>query len=153
MADVNELKDRLVKRFDFLGEKAKAPRARRLFVEPPADKFREVFEYAVKELGFDHLSTITGMDHKDALGAVYHLAHPDGTLLNVHLKVSRESPVIRSVNDLFPGSANYERELVDLLGFTVEGVPPGNRYPLPDDWPVGQHPLRKDWKPAPTPAA
>ena len=27
----------------------------------------------------------------------------------------------------------------------VQGLPPGNRYPLPDDWPQGQYPLRKDW--------
>jgi Ni,Fe-hydrogenase III component G len=125
----------------------------RVFAEPPAEKFRAVLEFAVKEIGFDHVVTITGMDHKDTLGAIYHLAHPDGTLFNLHLKVSRDNPVIQTVTDLFPGSANYERELVDLLGFKVEGVPPGKRYPLPDDWPDGQHPLRKDWKPStPTPA-
>jgi Ni,Fe-hydrogenase III component G len=29
----------------------------------------------------------------------------------------------------------------------VEGLPAGNRYPLTDDWPADQFPLRKDWKP------
>jgi membrane-bound hydrogenase subunit beta len=33
-----------------------------------------------------------------------------------------------------------------MFGIEVEGVPPGRRYPLPDDWPEGQYPLRKDWK-------
>jgi Ni,Fe-hydrogenase III component G len=30
----------------------------------------------------------------------------------------------------------------------VTGLPEGSRYPLPDNWPEGQYPLRKDWKPA-----
>jgi Ni,Fe-hydrogenase III component G len=37
---------------------------------------------------------------------------------------------------------------VDLLGIQVQGLPTGNRYPLPDDWPANQYPLRKDWQPA-----
>jgi Ni,Fe-hydrogenase III component G len=32
-----------------------------------------------------------------------------------------------------------------MLGVNVEGLPEGKRYPLPDDWPDGQYPLRKDW--------
>lgn len=152
MGDVAQIKASLTGKFEFLAEKVNAPRAKRLFVEAPLDKFRDVLEYAVKELGFTHLVTITGMDHRDALGAIYHLSQPDGTLLNLSLRVSRDAPVISSVTDLFPGGANYERELVDLFGFTVEGVPPGKRYPLPDDWPSDQHPLRKDWKPT-APAA
>ena len=32
-----------------------------------------------------------------------------------------------------------------MLGIKVEGLVPGRRYPLPDDWPKGQYPLRKDW--------
>ena len=50
------------------------------------------------------------------------------------------------MSDRFPAAHIYERELVDLLGAKVEGLPPGNRYPLPDDWPEVQYPLRKDWK-------
>jgi len=36
---------------------------------------------------------------------------------------------------------------MDLFGAKVEGLPEGPRYPLPDDWPKNQFPLRKDWKP------
>jgi Ni,Fe-hydrogenase III component G len=37
---------------------------------------------------------------------------------------------------------------MDLLGIKVEGLPEGRRYPLPDNWPQGQYPLRKDWDPS-----
>ena len=32
-----------------------------------------------------------------------------------------------------------------MFGIKVEGLPEGERYPLPDGWPEGQYPLRKDW--------
>ena len=47
---------------------------------------------------------------------------------------------------MFPGAEPYERELADMFGIKIDGLKPGRRYPLPDDFPADQHPLRKDWK-------
>jgi Ni,Fe-hydrogenase III component G len=142
-------------RFPALVGHIKAPRARRVFVDAPADIFRFVVDYACDVLGFDRLVTITGMDEREAFAALYSFGHPDGCLLNLRLRVPREAPRLGTLTDRFPGGTNYERELVDLLGFEVEGLPPGRRYPLPDDWPLDEKPLRKDWKPggASAPAA
>jgi NADH:ubiquinone oxidoreductase subunit C len=148
MADTAQLKERLEAQFDFLAGKVAAPLPRRLYAEVPADRFREVLTFARQELGFDHLCTITGLDEKETLAAVYHLAGSHGTVFNLKTRVPKDKPVIQSVTDVFPGGANYERELDDLLGFVVEGLPLGKRYPMPDDWPKDQKPLRKDWKPA-----
>ncbi len=94
---------------------------------------------------FSILCTITGLDLGDKLGVIYHLARVDGTVLNLSTSVSKEEPVIQSVTPYFPAADAYEREMVDLLGMQVQGLPPGYRYPLPDGWPEGQYPLRKDW--------
>jgi Ni,Fe-hydrogenase III component G len=32
-----------------------------------------------------------------------------------------------------------------MLGITITGTPNPDRLFLPDDWPVGVHPLRKDF--------
>ena len=88
---------------------------------------------------------ITGLDLGERLGLIYHLARESGVTLNLETSVPKENPVVRSVIEAFPAAECYERELVDLLGFQVEGLPVGSRYPLPDSWPVGQYPLRKDW--------
>ena len=61
--------------------------------------------------------------------------------------VPKDEPVLQTVTGYFPAAELYEREMVDLLGMQVQGLPPGTRYPLPDGWPAGQYPLRKDWKP------
>lgn len=149
MADATPVAAALEARFPALAGKVAAPRARRAFAEAPAEAFGEVLAFAVAELGFDRLCALTGLDDRTALAALYSLGRADGTVLSIRIQVPRDRPVLRSVTDRFPGAANYERELVDLLGFEVEGLPPGKRYPLPDDWPVDQKPLRKDWKPAP----
>ena len=67
-------------------------------------------------------------------------------ILNLKTGVPKENPVLKTIIGYFRGAEIYERELVDLLGVKVEGLPEGKRYPLPDDWPLDQHPLRKDWK-------
>lgn len=149
MAEPVALPAALQARFPALAGRITAPRGRRVFAEVPAEAFREVLDFACAELGFDQLITITGLDAKESLAALYSLSRADGTVLSLRLTVPRDRPVIRSVTDRFPGGENYERELSDLLGFEVEGLPPGRRYPLPDDWPLDQKPLRKDWKPAP----
>lgn len=52
-----------------------------------------------------------------------------------------------AVTDLFPALALHERELVNLFGAVVEGLPGDSSFPLPDGWPEGSYPMRKDWNP------
>jgi Ni,Fe-hydrogenase III component G len=135
----------LVAAFPFLEGKIRVQRERRLWAEVELARFREVFDHAVDRLGFAIMCIITGLDEGEELGFLYHVANESGTILCLHAKAPKADPVIRTVSDRFPSAHIYERELVDLLGARVEGLPPGNRYPLPDGWPEGQYPLRKDW--------
>jgi membrane-bound hydrogenase subunit beta len=140
------IQQQLCERFDCLQDKVRVPRVRRIFAHVPAADLPAVFEYAVRRLDFTVLSAITGLDEGPALGLIYHLAQENGIVLNLATSLPKDEPVLRTITPYFPAADAYERELVDLLGFQVEGLPPGNRYPLPDDWPAGQYPLRKDWK-------
>ena len=137
----------LIRQFNYLDGKVVIPRKRRIFVDVPLENFNEVISYGVKELKFAHLCSITGLDEGERLSAVYHWAQDNGIMMNIKVSVPKDKPVLKSISALFPSAEMYERELVDLLGFTVEGLPEGFRYPLPDHWPEGQFPLRKDWKP------
>jgi Ni,Fe-hydrogenase III component G len=149
MANEEGIKQELIKQFGFLEGKIVSPRPRRVFVEVGVDRFREVFEYAASRMRFSHLCTITGLDEGDHLSFIYHLAHDEGVLLNIKISVPKDRPVIKTVTPVFPGAEIYEREVMDLLGAKVEGLAPGSRYPMPDDFPADQFPLRKDWKPQP----
>jgi Ni,Fe-hydrogenase III component G len=146
MSDEQAIIAQLVQKFPFLDGKIRNPRQRRIFAEAPADKAREIFDYAVAQMGFTILCTITGLDLGENLGVIYHVSRTSGEVLNIQTAVPKAKPVLQTVTGTYPAADCYERELVDLLGFEVQGLPPGNRYPLPEGWPAGQYPLRKDWK-------
>ncbi len=146
MTAEEKIKQELTDRFGFAPDAVRVPRHRRIFLQVPQADFEKVFVFARDELKFRHLISITGLDEGKDLAFIYHLAQEGGIILNVKFTVDKERPVIKSVIRYFPGAEIYERELVDLFGARVEGLPEGNRYPLTDDWPAGQYPLRKDWK-------
>jgi len=153
MAEPPQVARALAERFPSLAAAVTAPRPRRVGCLVPPELLHQVIDHAVEALGFDRLCAITGHDERTALAASYALSRPDGTVLSLRTQVARDRPVLQTVTARFPGAANYERELEDLFGFEVEGLPPGQRYPLPDGWPLDQKPLRKDWVAPPKKAA
>jgi len=128
-------------------------RATRLWVDVDRGNFGQVFDFLVKGAGFSILCTITGLDLGEDLGLIYHLARDGGIMANVKTRVPK-TETFRTVTPYFPGAAIYESEVEDLLGARFDGKPEMPRYPLPEDWPQGDHPLLKDWKPKgePSPA-
>lgn len=137
----------LINKFRTLDGKCSIQRERRITAEVPCDIILDVMEYAKEKLSFTMLCAITGLDLGHELQVIYHMACDEGIVLNLKINVPKDNPVINSVTRLFCGASFYERELADMFGFNVLGTPPGRRYPLPDWWPSGQYPLRKDWKP------
>lgn len=139
------IKQGLIQQFDFLEGKCNVTRARRIFADVPLEHMLDVMTYAKTELGFGSLCTITSLDSGDNYEMVYHLAN-GGIMLNLKVLAPKANPVFPTVTGLYNGATMYELEAHNLLGLTVEGIPVGIKYPLPDDWPEGQYPLRKDWK-------
>jgi membrane-bound hydrogenase subunit beta len=142
-----DILNRLSERFCDLNVKEATVSRRRIFVEVPSQWFLELIRFAKEYLGFAHLSTITGLDEGDRFIVIYHLSKADGIVLNIKVPVPKDDPVIASVLPFYDGAIFYEREVEGLLGIRVQGLPEGRQYPLPDNWPKGQYPLRKDWKP------
>ena len=146
-----EKEEALVKKikgkFNFLEGECKVARIRRIWIEITKDKIMEFIKYMKNDLGFNFLCTITGLDCIEYYQVIYHFANDDGIIINLKLNVPKDNPKIESIIGIFEGSIFYERELKDMLGIEVIGLPQGRRYPLPDDWPIDQHPLRKEWKP------
>ncbi|MDD5044558.1 MAG: NADH-quinone oxidoreductase subunit C [Candidatus Omnitrophica bacterium] len=143
--DEQAIKQRLEENFSFLKDKVMITRPRRIFVDVPLENFKPVLEYAYSVLGFKALSAITGLDEVTRLAAMYHLAKA-GIMLNLKVPIPRNDTRIDTITAYFPSADIFERELVDLFGIQVQGLAEGPRYPLTDDWPKNEFPLRKDWK-------
>jgi len=146
------IQQNLIAQFPALDGRITIQRARRVWVDVPLEQFHPVLDHCDGRLDVNILLTITGLDEAENFGVIYHMAGTDGIIVNLKVRVPKDKATLRSVTSRFPSAEAYERELKDLLGIEVTGLPEGPRYPLPDKWPDGQYPLRKDWKPESAPA-
>jgi NADH:ubiquinone oxidoreductase subunit C len=146
MTEEEKIKQEMEEKFGYLKDAVVVKRNRRIFANVSLEKFDEVFTYVVRQMHFDALPAITGMDNGDSFTVLYHLSRQGGIVLNLRVNLNKNNPTIKTVTSFFPSADAYERELVDLLGIQVNGLAAGSRYPLPDKWPKDEHPLRKDWK-------
>lgn len=137
----------LEEQFPVLAGKANIQSVRRVFLSVPLESLMECLRVCNDELGFTHLVTITGLDNGEEFEFLYHIASDGGVVLTLKVKTPRDGGVLPSVMPVYNGAIFYELELQGLLGVTVEGLPADRQYPLPDNWPKGQYPMRKDWKP------
>lgn len=147
MGNEETIKAELLQKFPQLEGKCEIIRQRRITLEVDRSRLIELLNFSCSELKFNILCTITGLDVGDDLQFIYHIANKEGIVINVKTNAPKTDPVISTVLGIYNGATFYERELEDLLGAKVEGLPEGRHYPLPDNWPKGQYPLRKDWKP------
>jgi Ni,Fe-hydrogenase III large subunit/Ni,Fe-hydrogenase III component G len=89
------------------------------------------------------VSAITGIDLGANIGVFYHIRTSKG-LITIQAEVPKENPTITTITDLIPGATFHEMEVSDLLGVVFEGHPSPGRLVLPENWPEGIYPLRKD---------
>lgn len=146
MEKENEIVEKLE---DFLKENlvnVTIPKKRRIFVYIKKDALEETMEYLVKDLKFKHLSTITGVDLGKEIEVIYHLSYKGSIMLSARLAVSKKNPNIPTIIDIIPGAILYEREVHDLLGVKFEGHPDLSPLILPEKWPKGVYPLRKEYQ-------
>jgi Ni,Fe-hydrogenase III large subunit/NADH:ubiquinone oxidoreductase subunit C len=89
------------------------------------------------------VSAITSVDLGDKLGVLYHMRTSHG-IITVKTELSKENAEIASITNILPGASFHEREVFDLLGVSFRGHPNLKRLVLPETWPEGVYPLRKD---------
>ena len=95
-----------------------------------------------EKFSISHLAVIVGEDVRDAFLCDYVFAGPRVVVLQV--RIDHETPSIPSLAQIVPGAIVYERELKDLFGIMPVGHPDLRRQAVPEDWPEGVYPLRKD---------
>ncbi|TFH33277.1 MAG: NADH-quinone oxidoreductase subunit D [Anaerolineales bacterium] len=113
----------------------------------PVDKLVDFATIVRDELGYDYLSSVTGVDYlpDDKMEVVYH-AYPSsgGPALVFKVQTPRDKSVVPSLVSVYPGADFQEREAWDLLGIKFENHPDLRRILMWDGF--EGHPLRKDWR-------
>ena len=101
----------------------------------------------VKRLGY--LSAITGIDLGPEAGEMEVLYHfcPGDAVITLRVRVPRENPILPSLSEIIPSAEVFERELHEMFGIQITGLRINEHLYLPEDWPDGVYPLRKDFDP------
>lgn len=125
-------------------EEAQTPEANRLDLTVTAGQLLAAVD--VLQAGGWYLSAITGLDHGNESGRLEVLYHfcSDAEIVTLRVGVARENPSVPSICRLIPSAVVFERELAEMFGILVFGIPNADPLFLPDDWEQGVYPLRKD---------
>ncbi len=123
---------------------------RRLKVSTSQSRIREVGLFARDALGFDHISTVSGVDWiaKNELEVEYFVGSSvpgqEDFILSLAERVPRDNPVVPTLVDVWKGSEYHERETHEMFGINFQGHPNQGHILLPEDW-NDLPPLRKDY--------
>lgn len=104
----------------------------------------------LQEAWWGYLAAITGLDEGAAANQItilYHFVNGPA-ILTLRVSVPHNQPVVPSLCAIIPSASFYERELHEMFGVTVTDTPNTDYLFLPDEWPKGIYPMRKDYQPA-----
>jgi formate hydrogenlyase subunit 5 len=118
----------------------------RVAVIADASTHRDVLKAMLEADEKTAVIAITGIDLGATIGVFYHIRTSETGIITIKVEVPKEEPQIKTITDLMPGATFDEMEVNDLVGVVFQGHPSPGRLVLPDNWPDGVYPLRKDAK-------
>jgi membrane-bound hydrogenase subunit beta len=145
-----ELGDGFIKGWIYEREVAvKRNKFRSLWVEVKKSAFHSAIEHIFRLQEYPHLVIISSSDLGAEVELIYHFTiyyghHLEELSLGIRVKLPKSDLSIPTITDLIPGAIFTERETQEMMGVEVVGIPDGRRLFIPDDFPEGVYPWRKD---------
>ena len=122
--------------------------AKRAYIDIYPKDIQEIVRYVFKDMAL-RFNTASGVDDFDALEILYHFTHdPSDITISIRAMMKdRQDPHIDTITTITRSAWWIERELHELFGIEFNGNSDLRPLLLPDDWPKGVYPLRKDFVP------
>ena len=124
-----------------------------------ADSAPDVIEHLYYECD-GWMPVMVGNDERQLNGhyGLYYVLSMEGAdpgYMMVKVNVPRDTETFMAVSAKVPAAVWSEREVQDMFGLHADGIIDNRNLVLPDDWPSGLYPLRKDtmdyrYRPEPT---
>lgn len=101
------------------------------------------------DLQYPHHAVTSGQDLGKTIELIHHFTlNYDIKLKEINLHISVEvpksKPEIETICDYIPGALITEREKQEMLGVKIIGIPDDRRCFIPEDFPKGVYPWRRD---------
>ncbi|OGV43537.1 MAG: NADH dehydrogenase [Lentisphaerae bacterium GWF2_57_35] len=129
-------------------EGVKGNKSRQVWIRLDRKALRPALKRLI-EIHFPHLGVISCTDLGEEVELLYHLFVYYGVphseiMVTLAVSLPKTDLSIPTITDLIPGALVSEREKQEMMGIRVENIPDGRRMFLPDDFPEGVYPWRKD---------
>ena len=125
--------------------------SKRVYIQIQSDAIVRLAQYLFKEIRARFIIA-SGVDGRNQMEILYHFTVEEIDLvISLRVTLPKTKLEIASLTSVFTAAHWIEREIHELLGINFVGHPKLKRLLLPEDWPEGVYPLRKDyqeWDPA-----
>jgi len=123
----------------------------RIWISVERYSFREAVKHLCGLYEMPHFSVIAGCDLGETIELNYIFTLGYGKKFGefcVVLKVAlpKKDLIVPTITDLVPAALISEREIQEMLGIKVQGIPDARRLFLPEEFPKGVFPWRRDSK-------
>ena len=119
---------------------------KRVYIEIKPETITKVAKYIFKDLGA-RFNIASGLDTRDCMEILYHFILEEiNLLISLRVKLKKDRLEIDSLTPVFEAANWIEREIHEILGINFKGHPDLRRLLLPEGWPKGVYPLRRDYK-------
>ncbi len=122
---------------------------RRVWFTVDKNQLKNAVRHLCKIAEHPHFSVISGYDIGKHLEMIYHFSINYASdmgeiLISMKVRVSKDDPVLPTITDLIPGALISEREMQEMLGVSIKGIPDSRRVFLHAGFPRGVFPWRRD---------
>jgi NADH:ubiquinone oxidoreductase subunit C len=120
--------------------------SKRVYIHIQPDAIVRLAQYLFKEIPARFIIA-SGVDGRNQMEILYHFTVEDIDLvISLRVTLPKTKLEIASLTSVFTAAHWIEREIHELLGINFVGHPKLKRLLLPEDWPEGVYPLRKDYQ-------
>ena len=120
-----------------------------LWLDVKREGFRPTILHLCQLEEIPHFTVIAPVDADDHVELLYHFSlfcgeHLKAIALVIRVTLPKTDLTIPTITDIIPGAIFSEREVQEMMGVTVVGIPDSRRLFIPDDFPQGVYPWRRD---------
>ena len=136
-------------RIEKVQNNAKKSSVERIWVSIERDSFKEAVKYLCTIHPMPHFVVISGYQIGDLIELIYHFslnyASKQGEFsFSIKVTLPKADAVLLTITDLIPGALVSEREIQEMFGVKISGIPDSRRLFLQKEFPKGVFPWRRD---------
>ncbi len=120
-----------------------------IFVRIKREDFKEFVKFLFELEKYPHFSVISATDLGEEVELLYHFAVGYGEfngekIISLGVTLPKSDLKIETITDLIPGALISEREIHEMVGVEFIGLKDTRHFFLPENWPEGKYPWRRD---------